>query len=76
MRKPAILGRCGIGTLTANEFLANLSGQAVSAAECIIYKTDTGRLFFDVDGVGGSARIQFASLTAGLVLVNADFVVF
>jgi Ca2+-binding RTX toxin-like protein len=32
-------------------------------------------LLFDVDGVGGAAAVQFATLSTGLALTAADFVV-
>ncbi|MBD2300691.1 calcium-binding protein, partial [Nostoc sp. FACHB-190] len=32
-------------------------------------------LFFDADGTGAIARIQFATLSAGLSLTNADIFV-
>lgn len=66
----------GTGVLGASVFAANLTGQAGTASERIIYETDTGRLFYDSDGVGGAARVQFATLTTGLTLKNADFFVF
>ena len=65
-----------VGTLSASAFVASLTGQATGAAERILYETDTGKLFFDADGVGGVARIQFATISAGLALMSADFVVF
>jgi Ca2+-binding RTX toxin-like protein len=66
----------GVGTLTAAQFVANASGTAADANDRIVYETDTGKLFYDINGnaVGGS--IQFATLTAGLALTNADFVIF
>jgi Ca2+-binding RTX toxin-like protein len=63
------------GTLAATAFAANTDGVATDAAHRIIYETDTGKLFYDADGAGGAAGIQFATLTAGLALTNADFVV-
>ncbi len=64
------------GTLAANAFAANTTGLAATASDRVIYETDTGGLYFDSDGVGGAARVQFATLTAGLALTNADFFVF
>ncbi|MDO9527498.1 MAG: proprotein convertase P-domain-containing protein, partial [Gemmobacter sp.] len=64
------------GTLAASAFAASASGQAATASDRIIYETDTGRLHYDSDGVGGATRIHFATLTAGLALTNADFFVF
>jgi hypothetical protein len=35
----------------------------------------TGALFYDNDGVGGNAQVQFAILSTGLALTNLDFLV-
>ncbi len=64
------------GTLAANAFAANATGFAATPSDRIIYETDTGALFFDSDGVGGAARVQFATLTPGLALTSSDFFVF
>lgn len=72
----AVFTGLAVGTLSASAFAANLTGQATGAAERILYETDTGKLFFDVDGVGGVARVQFATISAGLTVTSADFVLF
>lgn len=41
----------------------------------IIYNGVTGALFYDPDGAGGIARTQFATLSPGLAMSAADFVV-
>jgi hypothetical protein len=64
------------GTLAASAFTANTTGLAATASDRIIYETDTGRLYFDSDGKGGAAHIQFATLGADLALTNTDFFVF
>ncbi len=64
------------GTLAAGPFAANTTGLAATLTDRIIYETDTGRLFYDQDGAGGDAGVQFATLTAGLALTNADFFIF
>ncbi len=63
------------GALAAAAFVANTSGLATTAAHRVIYETDTGALFFDADGTGTTARVHFATLSAGLALTNADFLV-
>ena len=40
-----------------------------------MYDSATGALFYDSDGVGGTAAIQFAELSAGLALTSQDFLV-
>jgi len=64
------------GALDASAFAINETGQAASALDQIIYETVTGRLYFDSDGAGGAARVQFATLAVGLSLTSADFFVF
>jgi Ca2+-binding RTX toxin-like protein len=63
------------GILSASAFVANADGLAGNAAHRIIYETDTGKLFYDADGTGAAAGLHFATLTIGLALTNADFVV-
>lgn len=64
-----------LGTLAAAAFKANTTGLATDSSDRIIYETDTGELFYDADGNGGGASIQFARLAASLALTNGDFVV-
>lgn len=63
------------GTLTAAAFAANATGLAGDASDRVIYEFDTGKLFFDADGNGAGARVQFATLAVGVGLTAADFVV-
>jgi len=64
------------GVLSASAFAANASGNAADASDRIIYETDTGKLFYDADGNGGAAKIQFATVDANLALTATDFIVF
>jgi hypothetical protein len=61
------------GALANGYFRANTTGLAQDANDHIVYETDTGKLFYDADGVGGAAGIQFAKLAVGLALTSADF---
>ncbi|MEQ1952470.1 calcium-binding protein [Mesorhizobium sp. CN2-181] len=63
------------GTLTGDAFQANTSGLATDATDRIIYEIDTGKLFYDADGNGAGAAVQFALLTGNPALTAADFVV-
>lgn len=59
-------------TLSAFNFAANLTGAAVRTTDRIIYETDTGKLYFDADGVGGAAGLEFASITPNLAGFGAN----
>jgi Ca2+-binding RTX toxin-like protein len=64
------------GTLSANAFFSAAGAtSAHDADDRIVYNTTTGALFYDADGVGGTAAVQFAVLDNHAALTNADFVV-
>lgn len=62
------------GELTADMFV---SGAGITAAadanDFLIYNSSTGALYYDADGNGTGAAIQFITLSAGLALTHADF---
>ena len=60
-----------VGTLPVGEFFTGSS--AGDAGDRIIYNSSTGALSYDSDGTGAAAPVQFAHLTSGLALTNADF---
>jgi Ca2+-binding RTX toxin-like protein len=60
-----------LGALSANAF--HTGSAAADADDRIIYDSTTGHLFFDVDGTGPGAQIQFASLSNNLALTYSDF---
>lgn len=72
----AVFAGLNIGALAVRAFVSNLSGRATDTLQRIIYEKDTGALFFDADGSAAGARVQFATLTAGLALTSDDFFVF
>jgi Ca2+-binding RTX toxin-like protein len=63
----------GLGNISAGEFVIGTAAQ--DANDRIIYDSSTGALFYDNDGVGGNAQVQFAELSRGLALTNLDFLV-
>ncbi|WP_442577697.1 hypothetical protein ACSBOB_19230 [Mesorhizobium sp. ASY16-5R] len=70
-----ILGTSGPAPAGTDLRASNL-GAAGDSNDRIIYETDTGELCYDADGNGGAAAaIHFATLSAGLSLTHADFVV-
>jgi Ca2+-binding RTX toxin-like protein len=63
----------GLGNISAGEFVIGAAAQ--DANDRIIYDSGTGAVSYDSDGVGGTAAVQFATLSTGLALSNLDFVV-
>ena len=59
--------------ITADQF--RIGASAGDAGDRFIYNSTTGGLFFDKDGIGGTAQVQFATLSTGLAMTNADIVV-
>ncbi len=66
-----IFSQLGTGMLSAGAFVAGTSAQ--DADDRIIYDSATGRVYYDADGNGSGAAVQFAQVAAGLALTNADF---
>ncbi|MBD1930287.1 MULTISPECIES: calcium-binding protein [Cyanophyceae] len=60
--------------ITASQF--RIGASAGDAGDRFIYNSTTGGLFFDKDGIGGTAQVQFATLSTGLAMTNADVLVF
>jgi Ca2+-binding RTX toxin-like protein len=60
------------GPLAADRFRV---GTALDANDNVIYNAQNGALFYDADGNGAGAAVQFAQLTAGLALTANDFLV-
>lgn len=62
-----------LGRLDAAAFTTGAA--ANDAQDRIIYNAETGALFFDADGSGGAAAVQFASLLPQLAITAGDFLV-
>jgi serralysin len=65
------------GTLSAANFVASASGAAVDSNDYILYNTTTGALYYDADGSGSGAAVEFAVLGTSThpAITNADFIV-
>ncbi len=61
--------------LNAALFKNLTTGGPVDANDRILYNDVTGAIFYDSDGSGGAAAIQFATFTGAPTVTNADFFV-
>jgi Ca2+-binding RTX toxin-like protein len=61
------------GKLSAKQFI--LGFEAVDANDRLIYQASTGKLFFDVDGIGKTQKVQLATLPQGTALRGSDIFV-
>ncbi len=69
----AVFAGLALGNLAAGAF--NTGSTASDADDRILYDAATGALYFDADGAGGAAAVQFASVTAGLAITASEFTV-
>jgi len=73
MLDDAVFTGLSMGSLPAGAFVVGTA--ALDADDRIIYDQATGKLFFDADGNGAGAAIQFATLDTHPVISAGDFVV-
>ena len=69
----AVFTGLGGGDLASGAFVIGAAAQ--DADDRIIYDSATGALYFDADGNGAGAAVQFAMLSTGLALTASDFLV-
>ena len=70
----AVFKGVALGTLSAGAFQTGAG--ALQADDRIIYDPITGYLYFDPDGLGGTAQIHFATLNPGLAMTSSEFSIF
>ena len=61
------------GAIPAGTFVANAGGVAGDANDFLLYDTTTGKLFYDADGTGAGAKVEFVTLVGIPALTAADF---
>jgi serralysin len=69
----AIFSAFANGPLAAERFVVGIAAQ--DANDNIIFNSGTGVIYYDSDGNGAAAPIQFAVVDAGLALTHLDFIV-
>ena len=70
----SIFAALALGQLAGTAF-KNLDAGAADATDRILYKQSTGELFYDADGSGSKAAVNFAVLDNKAALTHADFLV-
>lgn len=65
--------RPGVEYVGSDEFVVGAA--AKDPNDFLIYNSNTGALFYDPDGDGPIAQVQFVKLSPGLALTAADFLV-
>jgi serralysin len=69
----AVFTALGVGQLHSTDFYVGAA--AHDATDHIIYNRGTGAVFYDADGTGAAAPVQFAVLAPGLAITTTDFYV-
>ena len=62
-----------LGALNAGVFVTGSA--ALDADDRILYDASTGKLYFDADGNGAGAAVQFAILSGSPAITASDFTV-
>jgi len=61
------------GALAQSAF--RLGTAAADSNDHVIYDSGSGRLYFDTDGTGAAAQVEFARITPGIALTSGNFLV-
>lgn len=68
-------GLTTLGALSTANFITGAGAVALDSNDFLVYDTTDSSLYYDADGSGVGARIEFVSLTGIPTLTAADFVV-
>ena len=63
------------GVLSSDFFRASVDGAAVGEHDYILYNTTSGALYYDADGNGQGAAVEFATLTTKPTVSSHDFMI-
>lgn len=66
----AVFKGYAVGADLSNDFVIGTA--AVDSTDHFIYNSSTGDLYYDIDGSGSKAAIQFATLTGATTLIASD----
>ena len=70
----AVFKGLALGALSSAAFQTGPA--ALQSDDRIIYDPITGYLYFDPDGSGSAAKVQFATLATGLSMTAAEFIIY
>jgi Ca2+-binding RTX toxin-like protein len=71
----AIFSAFANGPFAAERFVVGTGAAALDANDNIIYNSATGAIYYDSDGNGAAAAVQFAWVAAGTALTHLDFII-
>jgi Ca2+-binding RTX toxin-like protein len=63
------------GNVSEDQFVKNFSGKAVSESNHLIYEKDTGKIYYDSDGLGGASGVVIAQLQDHQKIGSEDFLI-
>jgi serralysin len=71
----AFAGIGAVGAFDSSTFFSGVAPTAQDANDHLLYDSSSGALYYDDDGTGSDAAVQFATLVSHPALTSADFLV-